>query len=890
MKDQPDLRLATMTTDSSVLAASAAGLEPHRAQTDAFTASPALARTTDGVLWMAYLAFDGEAERVRLARAADAHGGAWETPLDVSPPGVVFPPAIGVADGRLWVFWTARDPGHAPAEQATFSLWGRPFTTGAADGSHEPIAPIRFAGSAATAGRPLNPRVASGHNGELWLVYELWDAGSGSEAPHASQQQVTLRLQRIDERPAEPIHVPAPPRAGASRMYDPTITVGTDGAVHVAWWSPNQGESWDRPGTRSGTTADDLHTLGSEAALGEDDGASTGADVWHARYVPDRDGGNWTHPERLNQTAGWHLHPTIAAGASGRVWVTWAAVTGAEIYAELTSDIPYVQTARSRARRAPWFREARPVVRILSGGGWHVPNTGAAAAEPRVPAEAEPGLVWDAGHTLFPVIVCTGSSQDTSDGQDGQDVPVLVIRRYGQPQAGEMNTGEQVMRLRAFETAALWLTPEGWTGATPLHEPALGGILAAPAVLAGDGNVVAAWQADLGTRNTRSDICLGRAAMPATTAGAGGLLPVSARAGSGEAGVSRGSGLSGTRKAGAPFFGNIHMHTEQSFCRRATSLLLDFNYRWAQDCMRQDFAVLTDHAETKSAYEWWLNRKWAAFFTTPSFVALLGYEWTTRFDPTTGEGHGHLDVYFRGDPPRFWPANAVESSTTTGLWELLAKGEAEGYPAFTAAHHPAVGVFRRSWERWGQEQHEPVVEIHQDRRGSFERPGCTGGAVLPPNQYVAGHYVSDALARGYRLGFVSGGDHMGISMTAVLAGKLTREAIFDAIRARHCYAVTGAKVLIDLSLSAGGTTAGIGKLVPLVAASEASIVARVGAPAPIRRLALVVDGADVATQEPGNTHAAWDVLAQVRPGGNCYLRVELTDGEIAWTSPVFFGA
>ena len=91
------------------------------------------------------------------------------------------------------------------------------------------------------------------------------------------------------------------------------------------------------------------------------------------------------------------------------MWVTWAAVTGQEIYPELTSGIPYVQTARARARRAPWFREARPVVRALDPvAGWRVPAGTPARQEawpsvgksetaeprmPRIPAEAEPGLV-----------------------------------------------------------------------------------------------------------------------------------------------------------------------------------------------------------------------------------------------------------------------------------------------------------------------------------------------------------------------------------------------------------------------------------------------------------------------------------------------------------------
>ncbi|HXI16734.1 MAG TPA: DUF3604 domain-containing protein [Chloroflexota bacterium] len=846
----------------------------YRAQLPGFAASPALARTGSELL-LAYLSFDGAAECVRFARSGN-DGESWSAPVDLSAAGAVFQPALATIGEDAWVAWVARDAGAAPAEHATFSLLAAPCHPERGGG------PVTLAGGAPHSDRPFAPVMAAGSD-TVWLVHESWQ-----HAEVAADQPVILQLHRLRGNTWEaPVDVPVPlalTQGGrAPRMYDPAIAAGADGAVHVLWWSPNAGEAWKQPGSRAGTTADDLASLDMAERLGSDDASATGSDVWHTRYEARSE--RWSEPERLNYTSGWHLHPSATVDATGRLWASWAAVTRQEIYPELTSDIPYVQTGRARAKRAMWFREARPVVRVRDGNGpWRVMAGGAGGAD----GNGEQGTVEGAGHSLFPTLVPAGSSV------------ALVVRRYGAWQKTEINTGERLARLRAFETAVLWPDSRaegGWSAPYVLHEPEQGGVLARPSATSLSDRLLIGWQADLGTRNTQSDVCLAAISIKeGDTKEFGQAVSTT---------VENDSASTRLRpRKRTALFGNIHMHTEQSFCRRPTSYLLDFNYRWAQDCMRQDFAVLTDHAETKSAYEWWLNRKTAAFFTTPAFAALLGYEWTTRYDPETGEGHGHLDVYFRGDPPRFWPANAIESSTVTGLWDLLQKGETEGYPAFTVAHHPSVHNFRRNWTSWGEETYEPVVEIHQDRRGSFERPGATGGAVLAPDQYVEGHYVSDALARGYRMGFVSGGDHMGISMTAVPAptgARVTREAIFDAIRSRRCYAVTGAKIGLTLDIEVTGDQVGqgaratMGQEVPLREdGTTIRASAQVDAPSAVRRTVLVHNGQDLlergGQREGGRLTAVLDTELVAKPGDHCYVRVELANGEIAWSSPIFFVA
>ena len=78
--------------------------------------------------------------------------------------------------------------------------------------------------------------------------------------------------------------------------------------------------------------------------------------------------------------------------------------------------------------------------------------------------------------------------------------------------------------------------------------------------------------------------------------------------------------------------------------------------------------------------------------------------------------------------------------------------------------------------------------------------------------------LEDAIRNGYKVGFVANSDghkgrpgasHPGAStfgayggLTCVLAESLTREAVFDAIKARRCYAVTGAqRIHVELAVN-----------------------------------------------------------------------------------------
>ncbi|HCU37519.1 MAG TPA: hypothetical protein DGT21_19430 [Armatimonadetes bacterium] len=81
------------------------------------------------------------------------------------------------------------------------------------------------------------------------------------------------------------------------------------------------------------------------------------------------------------------------------------------------------------------------------------------------------------------------------------------------------------------------------------------------------------------------------------------------------------------------------------------------------------------------------------------------------------------------------------------------------------------------------------------------------------NEEGGPHSVQEALRQGHRLGFIGSTDNQfaqpgngpfgvnqGAACTGVFADGLTREAIWDALHARRCYATTGEKMLLSFTM------------------------------------------------------------------------------------------
>jgi hypothetical protein len=230
-----------------------------------------------------------------------------------------------------------------------------------------------------------------------------------------------------------------------------------------------------------------------------------------------------------------------------------------------------------------------------------------------------------------------------------------------------------------------------------------------------------------------------------------------------------------------------------------------------------------------------------AFNEPGRFVTFPGYEWSGN-TPLGGD----RNVYFAGAGGAIVHSctdllpgkrSAYETASTAAeLFKALAR-QKEGPQPFATAH---VGG------RYADlSMHDPdielAVEVHS-AWGTFE------------------WLVEDALQRGYRVGICANSDgHKGRpgasypgaskfgsygGLTCVLAPRLDRKRVLGALQARHFYATTGHRCLLDVRLALGESPwAMMGDVVP-VTGDALHLRVRVVGTAPIERVE-VRNGLDV---------------------------------------------
>jgi hypothetical protein len=287
-------------------------------------------------------------------------------------------------------------------------------------------------------------------------------------------------------------------------------------------------------------------------------------------------------------------------------------------------------------------------------------------------------------------------------------------------------------------------------------------------------------------------------------------------------------------------------------------------------------------------------------------VTFVGYEYSR------GRRFGHRNVIYRDDDG----AHPTPEDTNE-LWQDLPPGRALVIPHHPNTHSESGTLLGRwVWTDWTA--HDPrfqrLVEITQ-LRGSFERDAPDGRDVVLGGR---GSAAQDALARGLRVGFAGGTDnHRGMpgsrldnmggvdpreyvtgGLTAVWAPELTREALFESLRARRTYATTSARILVDFRVNGepmGGELDRSGD-------GRVRVRAAVVGTAPLTAVEIVRNNAAVYRHDPRGAQAVafeWEDAfdSPLVPGEAAfpsgaryyYLRVRQADDERAWASPVWIG-
>ncbi|NOY81914.1 MAG: hypothetical protein GXP31_13035 [Kiritimatiellaeota bacterium] len=333
------------------------------------------------------------------------------------------------------------------------------------------------------------------------------------------------------------------------------------------------------------------------------------------------------------------------------------------------------------------------------------------------------------------------------------------------------------------------------------------------------------------------------------------------------------------------FYGDLHEHTAVSPCNRRGDQSMEESYQHMRDVTMLDFAAVTDHGYSINPYLWNYTAKMARVNYDPGrFLTFLAEEWTSTFEKYDKEhpygyyGHRNLvlaDAYF----PRWW--NAVNGQTPAQVWQDLRKLKAN----FVHIPHQLAdtGNVPTDW-KFVDETAQPVAEIFQTR-GSYEYKGAPrqAGRVTP-----AGWFIQDAWARGTVIGVIASPDHGGgYGMACVFAPKLSRGAILDALRARHCFGSTAAKMFLDVRVN--GRLMGEKAPAPT---GPVTVAVRADCPQEIDRVEVCRNNEFIYSSSPGKKSVQFE-YRDARPirdrWSYYYVRVIQKDGEIAWSSPVWLG-
>lgn len=333
--------------------------------------------------------------------------------------------------------------------------------------------------------------------------------------------------------------------------------------------------------------------------------------------------------------------------------------------------------------------------------------------------------------------------------------------------------------------------------------------------------------------------------------------------------------------------GDMHRHTEMSQDGAGDGTLFDA-YRYAIDAAGMDYLAVTDHQsgqpnEKLSDYPWWRIQKSADMFHTPGyFTGLFGTERSLSYP----NGHRNLIFAARGVPVFHISEEERRSSTGPVLYPLLRK-----YNGIATSHtsHTNMGT---DW-RDNDPDLEPIVEIFQGARTSAEQEGAPLSPTENRTELHAGGYrplgfVSNAWAKGYKLGVQASSDHVSThtSYAMVIAENGSREALLDGMRRRHTYAAT-TNILLDYRATADGKTYVQGDAFQAVSAPELS--ARITGTGPIREVVVVRDNKVIYSQSPKAERydLRYREAEQLSGEHFYYVRVEQENGHVAWSSPVW---
>ncbi len=337
--------------------------------------------------------------------------------------------------------------------------------------------------------------------------------------------------------------------------------------------------------------------------------------------------------------------------------------------------------------------------------------------------------------------------------------------------------------------------------------------------------------------------------------------------------------------------GEFHRHTELSSHRDWDGPFAEL-WRYGLDVAAMDWIGPGDHDYGWGReYPWWLTQKQTEMYHHPPlFVPVHSYERSVPYPS------GHRNVIFprRGIRalPRYGPRQNLYGTPEKGAPDIKNLYAYLKYFGGICASHTSATGMGTDW-RDNDPLVEPVVEIYQGHRQSYEEPGAPKAAKSAEESIQGYHpegFVWNALAKGFRLGFESSSDHVSThtSYAFLIAEDNTREAIIAAFKQRHCYA---ANDNIILDVRCGDHIMGD----EFTTTKQPALRVHIEGTAPIARVDVIrqVQGESpvyVYNIQPNKSVFSFEWLDNAAKPGQVYMyyvRVIQQDTKMVWGSPMW---
>jgi hypothetical protein len=343
------------------------------------------------------------------------------------------------------------------------------------------------------------------------------------------------------------------------------------------------------------------------------------------------------------------------------------------------------------------------------------------------------------------------------------------------------------------------------------------------------------------------------------------------------------------------FWGDLHAQSEHHVMHSQTKDFrqevwskgiscgtLDECYQYGREVSLLDFVAITDQGACLTKKWEYCQEKVREHHRPGEFIVFKGYE--------AGSPLGHRNVIYASDeidPP--FDAKRFNNFHPNVVFDYY-RGRSD---VLIIPHHV------KTWTDWSYHdpELEPVMEVYSCW-GQSESPGLD----LWGKGQTPGAGAWEALRRGYKLGIMASSDnHVGMpgrsypgdrqdhtpfkgGLCAIWAEGLTRDSLFGAIKARHCYGTTGARILLRFAIDKRP----MGAILDDAKAAKWLSFEIQGTDA-IHRVEIIHNSSIWKTVIPERRSESFTRTIEIpaAAAGFFYIRVFQNDGERAWSSPIW---